>query len=419
MNYTLLAENTTKRYLRVELRAALPTNNPRLYFYREDKVATSRLHSLAVHDKKGKELDIRRVSHGVWMIQSQKDTNVCISYVLHTFVMSPRETYVSADTWIINPKTSLITIEGMESSALSITLSSSENTFVSQKDITTDIEGLTLSYNTIEELYDTPLLGGKEFSVFSIGSSRLAIKGQTCVLDIGNICKKIEDLVDPEILNESNFLLMYLVSGHIDKKGLEYGEEHGIHSSVIIIPTTENLENEVKEKIIYSLHVHYYSKLSLSIEGILVPWFVKGFSYWNMIEKMKSEWTKEEYRLRVEQCYIRTFSLERELNETVTDSGYNEESTLSRDAGAVLLHQLNILFQIKGIKRNLTSESRTSDKLTHWIESNYSGDLTWLWSLSLHSKELGGWLNTSKKYISREGWRLECPKRGPVKVLYD
>ena len=122
-----------------------------MYFYNEDPVFTSRLHSLIVHDKKGKQLEVRRIRHGAWKIESSKGTVVCITYVLHVFVMSPTETYVSGDTWIINPKSSLMTLEGLKDINPTITLSSTytDVSFVSQKEIQSDIEGYTVSFESI------------------------------------------------------------------------------------------------------------------------------------------------------------------------------------------------------------------------------------------------------------------------------
>jgi hypothetical protein len=424
MNYTLVAENTTKRHLRVELRTCLLLNNPHLWFYKEDRTATSRLHSIKVHDKRGKEIEIRRVRHGAWMIHAQKGTIVCINYILHAFAVSPTETYVSRDTWIINPKSSLMTIEGIDNIEPIVTLSSPSDTiFISQKKIQSDIEGFVVLYKSMEELYDTPILGGTGIKLHSIGSSNIVVKGEIDTIDITQICNMLMDIIEPKVLEQVITIIIYLTPGHIEKRALEYGEVHGSCTSFIILPTSKQIDYEIREKIIYSLYYHYYLKLSLSIEGILVPWFVEGFSYWNMIQKMKSIWSKEEYRLRIERCYIRTFSLEREINETVIDSGYNDTSSLSQDAGSVLCHQLNILFRLKDIQWDSVISTDinavSSNKITNMIETYYSGDLIWLWSISLHTKHLLGWLDVCKKYITIDNWILESPKRGPLKILYE
>ena len=248
--------------------------------------------------------------------------------------------------------------------------------------------------------------------------SKITFKGEIGLLDLKHICKSIEERFDEKELDENISIVVYIVPGHIEKRALEYGEQHGLRNSYIVIPTSSNLEIELREKIIYSIYYHLYSKISLSKEGMVLPWFVHGFSHWNTIQQMKSVWSKEEYRLRVERCYIRTFSLDRELKETILDSGYNQTSTLSRDAGAVLCHQLSILFKERGKKWEYMMDTVCKNSIIDAIESCYSGDLVWLWSLSLYSSDLSGWLEVCKRYISIDGWKLECPKRGPVKVTY-
>jgi hypothetical protein len=420
MNYTLLAENTTKRHLRVELRATLALNNPELCFYEEDHVSTSRLHSLIVHDKRGKELEIRRIRHGAWRITAQKGTFVCISYLLHAFVMAPTETYVSRDTWIINPKSSLMTLEGMKETSPIVTLSSTDInvTFASQKEVQSDIEGYTLSFESTDEMYHTLIMGGSGISTYNLKNTKITIKGDIESLDLEKLYQSIESQFDGNELDTNASILVYIVPGHIEKRALEYGEQHVLNNTFIILPTSDRLEIELKEKIIYSIYYHMYSRISLYKEGRIVPWFVEGFSNWNAIQKMKSIWTKEEYRLRVERCYIRTFSLDRELRETVLDSGYNKTSTLSRDAGSVLCHQLSILCKEKENKRGPMIDIESKHSITESIGSYYSGDLIWLWSLSLYSSDLSGWLEVCKQYILIDGWTLECPKRGPIKVIY-
>jgi hypothetical protein len=420
MNYTLVAENTTKRHLRVELRATLTVDRPELCFYEEDLVATSRLHSLMVHDKRGKEIEVRRIRHGAWKLEATKGTVVCITYVLHAFVMSPTETYVSADTWIINPKSSLMSLEGLKESRPTITLSSSDSSikFVSQQEIQSDLEGYTSSFESMHEMYHTSIMGGTDIREYMIKEVKVGVKGEIGSLDMAKICKSIEERFKRNELDAKVSILIYIVPGHIEKRALEYGEEHGLCNSFMIIPTSERLEMELMEKLIYSIYSHVYSRISLAKETQIVPWFVQGFSHWNTIQQMKQIWSKEEYRLRVERCYIRTFSLERELKETVLDSGYNHTSTLSRDAGAVLCHQLSILFKETGIQCDQMENESNKTKITDEIGSSYPGDLVWLWSLSLYSKDLSGWLEVCKQYIALDGWKLECPKRGPVKVTY-
>ena len=426
MSYTLLAENTTKRYLRVELRTTLALDNPEICFYDEDPVSTSRLHSLIVHDKRGKELEFRRIRHGAWRITASKGTVVCISYVLHAFVMSPTETYVSGDTWIINPKSSLMILEGLKDTSPTLTLSSTDTniTFVSKKEIQSDIEGYTVSFESMNEMYQTWIMGGSGISTHTLKKltesqgSKVYIKGDTGSLDLEKICQSISIHFNGDELKLDTSIFVYIVPGHIEKRALEYGEQHGLHNSFIVIPTSDHLETELREKIMYSILYNMFSIASLHLEGIIVPWFVEGFSHWSMMQGMKDIWTKEEYRLRVERCYIRTFSLDRELKETVLDSGYNKTSTHSRDAGSVLCHQLSILCKEKGTRWENITEIENKGTIMDTISSCYSGDLVWLWSLSLESSDLSGWLEVSKRYIALDGWKLECPKRGPVKVLY-
>jgi hypothetical protein len=415
MNYTLVAENTTKRHLRVEVRATVTIDHPELYFYEEDPVATSRLHSLSVHDKRGKEIEIKRIRHGAWKLEAIKGTNVCITYVLHAFVMSPTETYVSADTWIVNPKSSLMSVEGLKDSHPTITLSSSDTNFIfaSKKEIQSDLEGYAASFNTMDEMYRTTIMGGTYMNTYTMKEVKINLKGEIGSVDISTLCKTLEKRFEANKLDSKISILLYIVPGHIEKRALVYGEEHGLYNSFMIIPTSDILEKELMEKIIYSIEYHYYANISLSIEKKMVPWFVEGFSQWNTIQQMKSIWTKEEYRLRVERCYIRTFSLDRELKETVIDSGHNKTSTLSRDAGSVLCHQLSILFKGQDLQWEPFNNS-----MTETIGSCYSGDLKWLWSLSLYAKDLSGWLEVCKRYVRMDGWKLECPKRGPVKVIY-
>ncbi len=419
MNYTLIAENTTKRHLRVEIRLSLTVDNPEWFFIEENPVFTSRLYSLVGHDKRNKEICIERIRNGAWKILALKGTNICITYVLHSFVMSPEETYLSGDTWIINPKSALMVLSGLQAIRPTITLSASDMAFYCDKEIRHDIDGTTVAFDSFDEMWDYPMMGGLQILEFCIHKYRVVVKGEVDLIkaDIETICKTIEtQLTD---LYHKGTIMLYIVPGHIEKRALEYGEHQRKSSCFGVIPTGPSLETELKEKIIYSIYQIELQQESIEYKG-RCEWFLQGFAYERMIQTMKTWWSKEEYRLRVERCFIRTFSMERSLLESMIDAGYHKSSTYARDAGTVLCFLLRILFTQKGYNWSWTSsqDKMSLSFLLNEIETNYQNDLRWLWSLSLHTKETTGWLEVCKTYLPLVGFVIEVPKRGPIKVLY-
>jgi predicted metalloprotease with PDZ domain len=210
MNYTILEEDCSKRLFRVELRVSPSQDNPELFFYQEQPLYTSRLCSIQVHDAKGNEVQYSRIRNYGWRIHCPKDKLICISYLLHCFVMSPEECYISEETWVINPKSLCLLITGWELNSPSLNISSANwNMIYSGMGFEHGIDGLTATFATFDHLFQYPMLLGKDIVTKKIDQCSIVVKGEIVEPMITQIVEPLLSCMKDNI--PLSTLIMYIV----------------------------------------------------------------------------------------------------------------------------------------------------------------------------------------------------------------
>ena len=427
MNYTIYSHNSASRLLQIDYRFKTNSSISLISFYNKNPLFTSRLTSITAHDSKGKELELNRSSPYEWTLVSTNKCNVCISYIIHAFFMDPKETYSSGDTWIINPQSCFMHAKDINDPCDLIFILPDENFKISSnKDYIDDIEGKIFNFENYNKMLEYPIMIG--LNTITLISDKLYITTHIKGLLSDNEKEQIQNTINniEQWILETDIsisipvtILLYIVPKEIETKGLNYGIS-SYESSTLIISPSENkqLQNDLIESIIKHTLPYNYDDNML--------FFREGFNRLKYMKYYKTILSTEDYRLKLEKSYIRTFCLKQEINENILDSSIsnltrnsNLLTTYPIDKGFVICQMIDILLSRKNenILHHLHHLNSKDNLNISTINNIFKENIDWFWNLAIHSKQNDGFLSICKSLILDLNYNLEQPKKGPVKLL--
>ena len=326
MNYTLIPISTSERLLNIKTKWKLTPNSTveikcptwiSSRYKQEDY--ESAIRQLVIMNKRSFLLEYEKVEANIWKVQVPSDGFIFINYTIHAFWMSPWNSYMSGDTWLIQPGSICLYCEELLNKPCSITLSVPETfTISSCKDVVNDIEGRVVSFDSYHEMVNNPILAGNDLV---ISDKKVVWKGQSEYIT-KELISQFDDLLEKSQILLKHHYMIYVIGKNSSMRAITLGTSSHLSNSISIVQEQENQQLFLHELLIECSKA-YYTKKNIEFTDYTKAYYNKnifiqeGIRLYLGLCTLKNILPREYYRTKLEQYLLRNFSTKHLIKQTI------------------------------------------------------------------------------------------------------
>jgi hypothetical protein len=428
MNYTFIPISSTERLLNIKTKWSLTPNSiveikcptwiPSRY---KQEDYESAIRQLDIMNKRSFLLEYEKIKANTWKVKVPSDGIILISYTIHAFWMSPWNSYISGDTWLIQPGSICLYCQELLNEPCSITLNVPETfTISSYKEVVNDIEGRYIKFESYHEMINNPILAGNDLI---ISDKNVVWKGQSDYITKELISQFDELLEKSEILHDHHYMI-YVIGKNSSMRALTLGTSSHSSNSISIIQEQESQQNFLYELLIESSKA-YYSTKSLYLTDYTNPYYNKymfiqeGLRLYLGLCTLKDILPKEYYRTKLEQYLLRNFSTKHLhiipqtiLNDSIDIWKHGE----ARDKGFLIWYILHTYIKddnIKLISKNIEYHFNLEKIINDFVDPDVGTILLKTILTTTTQELLYKWLELS---LSKDNFSIVRNDKGLIKL---
>jgi hypothetical protein len=328
MNFSISCKDSASRLLSVDARGKITPGKVEFRIRSPSGVT-----SFGAYDKRGFSLDWKRISEDCWEVVTV-DGFINLSYTLHCYIMSPKESYVSDDTWIINPFTTFFESEATKT-VEHIVVVNCEKSIYCNNPVEEDIEGKLIRFKTFDELKESFICCGEVRSIVKPECDLvILLKGDISDKSVESLDKKL-DALTPYVQRQLSFFV-FVVPKDIEQRALEFG----VNSSGLIIVQNSNAHGSNFETELYYSISRAIVASNFSVEEPRALFIKTGYSAYISYKCLDSELKNVKL---LEQFLLRTFSVKHSVVDNLLDASARSPDYIARDRGFVFFLLLDLL----------------------------------------------------------------------------
>jgi hypothetical protein len=339
MNFSISCKDSASRLLSVDARGKIQPGKVEFRIRSPSGVT-----SFGAYDKRGFSLDWKRISEDCWEVVTV-DGFINLSYTLHCYIMSPKESYVSDDTWIINPSTTFFESEATKT-VEHIVVVNCEKAIYCNKPVEEDIEGKLIRFKTFDELKESFICCGEVRSIvkpdrdssrgapLDRGDLVILLKGDISDKSVESLDKRL-DALTPYVQRQLSFFV-FVVPKDIEQRALEFG----VNSSGLIIVQNSNAHGSNFDTELYYSISRAIVASNFSVEEPRALFIKTGYSAYISYKCLDSELKNVKL---LEQFLLRTFSVKHSVVDNLLDASARSPDYIARDRGFVVFLLLDLL----------------------------------------------------------------------------